>query len=108
MLNVMIIIDFVLWIAGFFVRGKLTLYQLLLIIPVCMFALRKVGVKVSAVNIVVTEILFLFFSTVFTVLFSHIDKPIYITCIVIRVISLAMPIIDDIFFVYVTEERKLR
>lgn len=108
MLNIMVIIEFVLWLAGFFVRGKLTLYQLMLIIPVIMFALRKVGIKISAVNIAITEILFLFFSTIFTILFGHIEKTTYIICIVIRVISVIIPIIDDTLYVYVTEERKMR
>lgn len=108
MLNVMIVIEFVLWLIGFFIRGKLTLYQVLLIVPVVMFALRKVGIKISAVTIVVTEILFLFFSTVFTILFSSIDKGPYIACIVVRVISIIIPIIDDTLYVYVTEERKIR
>ena len=108
MLNIMIIMQFILWLAGFFIRGKLTLYQILLIIPVSMFALRKVGIKISAVNIIITEILFLFFSTVFTILFSSIDKVPYIICIVVRLISIVIPIIDDTMFVYVTEERKLR
>lgn len=104
----MIIIQFVLWLAGFFIRGKLTLYQMLLIIPVVMFALRKVGIKISAVNIIITEILFLFFSTVFTILFSSIDKTPYIICIIVRIISLIIPVIDDWLYVYVTEERKIR
>lgn len=108
MLNVMIIIEFVLWLLGFFIRGKLTLYQVLLIIPVIMFALRKVGIKISAVNIIITEALFLFFSTVFTILFSSIDKVPYIICIVVRLLSIVIPIIDDTLYVYVTEERKMR
>lgn len=108
MLNFMIIMEFVLWLAGFFIRGKLTLYQVLLIIPVVMFAIRKVGIKISAANIAITEILFLFFSTVFTILFSHIDKGPYFTCMIVRIISVAIAIIDDVFYVYVTEERKMR
>lgn len=108
MLKIMILIQFVLWVAGFFIRGKLTLYQLMLIIPVMMFALRKVGIKISAVNIIITEILFLFFSTVFTILFSSIDKVQYFICVGVRVLSIIIPIIDDTLYVYVTEERKIR
>lgn len=108
MLNIMIIIQVLLWLAGFFIRGKLTLYQLLLIVPVIMFALRKVGIKISAVNIIITEILFLFFSTIFTILFSSIDKVPYFICIGVRVVSIIIPIIDDTLYVYVTEERKIR
>lgn len=108
MLKVMIIAQFILWIAGFFVRGHITLYQVLLIVPVAMFALRKVGIKISATNIVVTELLFLFFSTVFTILFGSIDKVPYFICLGLRVISATIAIIDDVTGVYVTVERKIR
>lgn len=104
----MIILQVVLWIAGFFVKQGVTLYQLMLIVPVVMFAIRKFGVKISSVHIVVVEILFLFFSTVFTLLFGEIDKTRYIICLLIRVISCLIAIIDDTMFIYVTEERKVK
>lgn len=106
-LTIMIAIQVLLWFAGFFVKG-MSLYQILLIVPVSMFSFRKFGVKISSIHIVVVEILFLFFSTVMTLLFSSIDTPRYIINLLFRVISVIIAIIDDTLYVYVTEERKIK
>lgn len=106
-LIVMIILQLIIWIAGFFVKG-FTLYQCLLIIPVVMFAVRKFGLKVSSVHIVVVEVIFLFFSTIFTVLFGHFDKVPYVISILLRILSCTIAIIDDTLYIYVTEERKIK
>ena len=104
-LLILIGIQVVLWIIGFFVKG-FCLYQLALIIPVTMFAVRKFGVKIGSLHICVAEILFLFFSTVMTVLFSSIDWTSYLWGLVLRVLSCLIAILDDTFYIYVTEERK--
>ena len=103
----MIILQVILWIIGFFVKG-LCLYQVMLIVPVSMFAVRKFGLKISSIHIVVVEILFLFFSTVFTLLFGEFITSRYILSIILRVISCIIAIIDDTVYVYVTEERKIK
>ena len=103
----MIIFQFIIWIAGFFVKG-FTLYQCVLIIPVVLFAVRKFGLRVSSVHIVVIEVIFLFFSTIFTILFGHIDKIPYIVSILLRILSCTIAIIDDTLYIYVTEERKVK
>ena len=106
-LMILIGLQVILWIIGFFVKG-VCLYQVLLIIPVAMFSFRKFGVKISSVHIVVVEILFLFFSTVFTILFSEIEMPNYVISILLRALSCLIAIIDDTAYVYVTEERKIK
>lgn len=103
----MIILQVILWLLGFLVKG-FTLYQISLIVPVMMFSFRKFGLKISSIHIVVVEILFLFFSTVFTILFSKINALRYIIGILLRVISCIIAIIDDTLYVYVTEERKVK
>lgn len=101
----LIIIQFILWIAGFFVRG-VSLYQVLLIIPVLMFAVRKFGTKIGCQHIIAVEVLFLFFSTVMTLLFSQIIVTRYVISLLIRVVSCLIAVIDDTAYIYVTEERK--
>lgn len=106
MLSALIITQFVLWFIGFFIIGGISLYQLLLVsVPIC-FSLRKYGIKVSYGSLIAIDILLLFFSTTFTILFSEIDTVRYILCIVVRLISIIISIIDDTMYIYVTEERK--
>jgi hypothetical protein len=69
---------------------------------------RKFGVKISSVHIITMEVLFLFFSTVFTILFSELDVTRYVICLLLRIISCAIAVIDDTMYVYVTEERKVK
>ena len=104
-LMLLIIIQFILWILGFFVRG-ISLYQVLLIIPVIMFAVRKFGTKIGCQHIIVVEALFLFFSTVMTLLFGHIVMIRYILSLLLRVVSCLIAVVDDTAYIYVTEERK--
>ena len=107
MLTVLIITQFVLWIIGFFIRG-FTLYQLCLVtVPIC-FSLRKFGIKVSYGSLIAIEILLLFFSTIFTLMFSEIDVTRYILSLIVRIISIIIAIVDDTMYIYVTEERKKR
>lgn len=105
MLTVLIVIQFILWFAGFFVKG-VSLYQLLLIVtPIC-FSLRKFGIKVGYGSIITIELILLFFSTTFTIMFSEIAVGRYIISLVIRLISIIIAIVDDTMYIYVTEERK--
>lgn len=103
----MIIAQVVLWIAGFFVKG-FSLYQVCLIVPVVLFAIRKFGIKIGCSHIIVCEVLFLFFSTIFTMLFSEIDTVRYVLSLVLRIISILIAVIDDTMYIYVTEERKVK
>lgn len=106
-LNTMIILQVILWIIGFFVKG-VSLYQIMLFIPVMLFMFRKFGVKIHCSHIIVCEVLFLFFSTVFTLLFSEIQTARYIINILLRVISCLIAVLDDVMYVYVIEERKVK
>lgn len=103
----MIIVQVILYILGFFIKG-FSLYQLLLFIPVLLFSFRKFGVKIGCGTIITMEILFLFFSTVFTILFSEINVVKYVLSLILRVISVLVVILDDVLYVYVTEERKVK
>ena len=105
MLNVLIIVSAVLWIAEFFVQG-FCLYNVLLIIPVLMFAGRKFGIYVKYGNIIAAELLLLFFSVMWRLLFNHFSLVRFIICVVIRAISVLIAVYDDMTFVYVNEERK--
>lgn len=102
----MIIFQVIIWFIGLFVKG-VSLYQIFLIIPVLLFSFRKFGVKIGCGTIITMEILFLFFSTVFTILFSEIQTVKYIISLVLRVISCLIVVLDDVLYVYVTEERKI-
>lgn len=106
MLSVLIIIQFVLWLIGFFIAGGLSLYQMLLVAtPIC-FSLRKFGIKVGYGTIITIEFLLLFFSTTFTIIFSEIEVVRYIIRLVVRIIAIIIAIYDDTAYIYVTEERK--
>lgn len=106
-LIIMIILMTIIWIIGFFVKG-FCFYQVMLVIPVLMFACRKFGVKISSVHIIVVEVLFLFFSTVFTILFSEINGARYVISLLLRILSCLIAVIDDTLYIYVTEERKVQ
>ena len=103
----MIIAQIILWIAGFFVKG-FCLYQLVLIVPVVLFAIRKFGIKIGCSHIIVCEVLFLFFSTIFTILFSEINTARYVISLLLRVASILIAVLDDTMYIYVTEERKVK
>ena len=102
----MIIFQVIIWIIGLFVKG-ISLYQILLIIPIVLFSFRKFGLKIGCGTIITMEILFLFFSTVFTILFSEVNIIKYMISLILRVISCLIVVLDDVLYVYVTEERKV-
>lgn len=106
-LGVMIIVQVILWFIGFFIKG-ISLYQIMCLVPVICFSFRKFGVKISCGAIITMEILFLFFSTVFTLLFSQIQVAKYILSLILRIISILIVVLDDTMYVYVTEERKVK
>lgn len=103
----MILLQIVIWFIQWFINGT-SLYHGLLLIPIFMFYVRKFGVKVGCGSVITTEILLIFFSTVFTILFSQIDTVKYIITIILRVISCLIIVLDDVLYVYVTEERKIK
>lgn len=105
MLNVLIIITVICWIAEFFVNG-FTLYNVLLIVPVFMFAGRKFSIHIRYGNIITAECLLLFFSVMWRLIFGKFNLVRFIICVLIRVISCIVAIYDDITYVYVQEERK--
>lgn len=105
MLNGLIIASYILWFGGFFVNG-FTLYQVMLIVPTTMFALRKFGIHIKMSNIVVTEGLLLFFSVAWRLLFHKFVLWSFIVSIIIRLIFICIDIYDDTVYVYVSEERK--
>lgn len=103
----MIVVQFILWIIGFLVKG-FSLYQVMCLIPIICFSIRKFGVKISCGSILTMEILFLFFSTVSTLLFSEIQAAKYIISLILRILSILVIVLDDTMYVYVTEERKVK
>lgn len=105
MLNVLIIVEIVLWIAEFFVNG-FTFYNIMLIIPVLMFAGRKFGIYVKYGNIIAAELLLLFFSVMWRLLFAKFNLVRFIICVLIRAISVLIAVYDDTVYIYVNEERK--
>ncbi len=105
MLITLIIIAVVCWIAGFFING-FCLYNVLLIIPTVMFAIRKFGIHIKYSTIIGVEILFLFFSISYRLLFHNFHIVALLLCILVRAVFLVICIYDDTVYVYVNEERK--
>ena len=99
----LVIIEFACWIAGFFVSG-FNLYNILLIIPVIMFCVRKDGIHVNIATICGTEFLLLFFTVVFKLIFRHFDTIRFILTLVVRAISIIIVIYDDTHYIYVNKE----
>lgn len=105
MLTTFIIIAFVCWIIGFVING-FTLYSVSLIIPTLMFSSRKVGIHIKYGNIIAAEVLLLFFSLVWKLLFHKFYVVKFLLSILVRAVFLIICIYDDTVFVYVNEERK--
>lgn len=105
MLNAFIIVAIVCWIVEFFIHG-FSLYALGLIIPTLMFSVRKVGIHIKFGNIVAADILLLFFSVVFKLIFHKFSFVKFLLGILVRAVFLIVCIYDDTVYVYVNEERK--
>ena len=105
MLNTLIIVSAILWIGGFFING-FTVYQILLIIPTIMFAMRKFGIHIKLANILLVEFFFLFASTVWRLIFHKAILWRWLVSLLIRIIFFCIIIYDDTVYVYVTEEKK--
>ena len=105
MLTGLIITAFICYILGFLING-FTLYSVLLIIPTMMFAVRKVGIHLKFSNIIATEILFLFFSIMWRLIFGKFAIVQLLLSILVRIVFFIIVIYDDTVYVYVSEERK--
>ena len=105
MLKTLIIISFISWLAGFIPNG-LCLYNIMLLIPTIMFSVRKIGMHVKQSNIFATELLLLFFSFMWRLLFHKLEWLRFIIGIIIRLIFVVIVIYDDATYVYVSEEKK--
>lgn len=105
MLNGLIITACILWVLGFFVKG-FCLYQILVLVPTVMFAVRKFGIHLSMGAIIGTECLFLFFSTSYCLLFGKFAFVKFLLTILLRLIFVGIVAYDDTMYVYVSEERK--
>ena len=105
MLNTLIIISFLSYIAGFLVNG-FTLYNVLLIIPTILFSIRKVGIHIKMSSIITTEVLFLVFSVLWRLMFNDFSIVGLILTVVIRIIFVCVVLYDDTVYVYVSEEKK--
>lgn len=101
----LIVTSLTLWIAGFFVN-KFTLYQVMIVIPTVMFSVRKVGIHLKPSSIITAEIMFLFFSTVWKLLFHKFVLWRFLLSILLRVIFICIVMYDDTVFIYKQEERK--
>lgn len=82
------------------------MYTFILIIPTAMFALRKVGIHIKFGNIMACEILFLFFSLVWRLMFHKFVLIKFLLSILVRIVFIGIVIYDDTVYVYVSEERK--
>ena len=105
MLSTLIIISGLTWFLGFFVNG-FTLYQLMIVIPVIMFSLRKFGIHMKQSSIFAAEIGFLFASTVWRLIFGKFILWKFLLTILLRIIFVIVVIYDDTVYVYKQEERK--
>lgn len=105
MLNTLIIISFVTWIAGFFVNG-FTLYNVMILVPTILFSIRKIGIHIGMSSIVTSEVMFLVFSVLWRLLFNKFSILGFILTILIRAIFLGIVIYDDTVYVYISEEKK--
>lgn len=107
MLNALIIVSIICWIGGIFING-FTIYNVLLIIPTAMFALRKFDIHVKMSNIVVCEVLFLFFSLMWRLLFHKFSLLKLLLTVIARLVFILIVLYDNTVYVYVSEERKKR
>jgi hypothetical protein len=105
MLTGFIIVAFICWILGFVVNG-FTFYNVMLLIPTIMFSARKFGIHCKLGNILTAEILFLFFSTCWRLLFNGFTLKLFIIGLILRIIFVCIIVYDDSVYVYVQEERK--
>ncbi len=105
MLTVFIIIGFICWAAGFVING-FALYPIMCIIPTIMFALRKFDIHIKMSNIVATEIILLFFSITFKLIFHKFFIVKLLLTLLARAIFIGIVAYDDAAYVYVSEERK--
>lgn len=93
------------FVAGFFING-FCLYSVALIIPTIMFSVRKFGIHMKLGNIVACEVLFIFFSVVWRLMFHKLSLLRLLLCILVRIVFICICVYDDTVFVYVSEERK--
>lgn len=103
MLSVLMAIAVVFWILTFFIKG-VTLYTILLIIPTLLFCARKIGYHSKMSHIITAEVLFLFFSFAWQLLFGTLSMGKMILCILCRLVFLCVVLYDDKVYVYVNEE----
>lgn len=104
-MTTLIIISAFCWIAGFFVN-KITLYQILVIVPTIMFCVRKVGIHLKMSNIVTAEVMFIIFSSIWKLLFHKFVIWKFFVSLLLRIIFICVVIYDDTVYVYKQEERK--
>lgn len=107
MLTALIIVSVICWVAGFFING-FTLYGVVTLVPTVMFALRKFDIHIRMSNIITCEVLFLFFSIMWRLLFHKFSLLKLILTLVVRAIFILIVVYDDTVYVYVSEERKKR
>lgn len=105
MLTGLIIVSVICFLVGFFING-FTLYNVALLIPTIMFSVRKVGIHCKLGNILACEILFLFFSIVWRLMFHKFSLLKFILSILVRAVFILVVVYDDTAYVYVSEEKK--
>ncbi len=107
MLMALIITNFVCWILGFVVNG-FTLYSVITIVPTVMFAIKKFGIFPKMGNIIACEVIFLFFSITWRVLFHKFSIVKLLLTLLLRAIAVGVAYYDSVAYVYTTEEKKKR
>ena len=105
MLNVLIIIGYITWILCFFING-FTLYSCLVVIPVTLFAIRRIGIHMKLTSILTSEIMFIIFSMLWRFLFNTFELLPFILTLLVRMVFICIVVYDETVYVYVTEERK--
>ena len=105
MLSTLMIISGLTWFLGFFVNG-FTLYQIMIVIPVIMFCLRKFGIHLKQSNIIACEVGFMFASCVWRLIFGKFVLWKFLLTLLLRIIFIIVVIYDDTVYVYKQEERK--
>ena len=100
----LIITVYILWILSIISYG-FSFYTIMLLIPTTMFALKKFAIYPKLFTLIAMEILFLFFSVTFKLIFNKFVLVKFLLLLLLRIIFLGICIYDEKVYVYHEEER---
>lgn len=95
----------VFWILSFLVNG-FCLYTIALAVPVLLYCGRKVNYFSSMGAIVAAEVIILFFSTSWRLLFGKFELVRFLIVLALRITSICIMWYESTHYVYTTVERK--